>query len=214
MPPARVSVINNSIVFKSSGKGPLRRLREEFGADERTLVMLSVAMFRPEKNQRELIELCTLLPKDLDWQLWFAGDGPTLGACVHRVEELNLTRHIRFLGFTPDPGAAYAGADLAVHASTSEALSNFLIEAQAHGLPCVAYEAQGNGECIIPSRTGFIVRQGDRRAFVEAILSLAAEPPENRAARSKLARSFARESFDETRQIDAYLELFAKLRAG
>ena len=34
-------------------------------------------MFRPEKNQRELIELCSLLPGYLDWQLWLGGEGVT-----------------------------------------------------------------------------------------------------------------------------------------
>jgi hypothetical protein len=37
---------------------------------------------------------------------------------------------------------------LAVLASQSESLSNFLIEAQLHGLPAVAYDIVGVGECF------------------------------------------------------------------
>jgi len=210
----KVSVINNSVVFKrGSTAAPARDLRPAHGADKDTFVMLSVAMFRPEKRQRELIELCTLLPQDLDWQLWLAGDGPCLADCVKRAEELNLSKRIRFLGWSADPTDAYACANVAVHASVSEALSNFLIEAQFHGLPCVAYEAQGNGECMEPGRTGYIVHQGDRHGFIQALLALYAENAEARQARSHLARSFARNTFNESRQVQSYLDLFEKLRA-
>jgi len=212
LPPSKVSVIANSIVFnRPASTTPRRDLRAENGAEPDTFVMLSVAMFRPEKRQRELIELCTLLPKDLDWQLWFAGDGPCLADCVKKADDLNLSKHIRFLGWSSDPSDAYAAANVAVHASVSEALSNFLIEAQSHGLPCVAYEAQGNGECMEPGRTGFIVRQGDRQAFIQALLSLASETTEARKARAHLARSFARNTFNESRQVQSYLDLFDRL---
>jgi glycosyltransferase involved in cell wall biosynthesis len=211
LPPAQVSVINNSIVFRRPSTTTRRDLRAEHDATPTTFVMLSVAMFRREKRQAELIELCTLLPKDLDWQLWLAGDGPCLAECVKKADDLNLSKRIRFLGWSADPSDAYAAANVAVHASVSEALSNFLIEAQSHGLPCVAYEAQGNGECMEPGRTGFIVRQGDRPSFIEALLSLAAENNEARQARSQLARSFARNTFNESRQIQSYLDLFESL---
>jgi len=211
LPASKVSVIANSIVFRRPSASASRDLRAEHGVEPDTFVMLSVAMFRPEKRQRELIELCTLLPKDLDWQLWFAGDGPCLSDCVKKVDDLNLSKRIRFLGWSSDPSDAYAAANVAVHASVSEALSNFLIEAQSHGLPCVAYEAQGNGECMEPGRTGFIVRQGDRQAFIQALLSLASESAEARSARAHLARSFARNTFNESRQVQSYLDLFESL---
>jgi glycosyltransferase involved in cell wall biosynthesis len=98
-----------------------------------------------------------------------------------------------------------------VHASWSEALSNFLIEAQAHGLPFVAYEAQGIGECGLPGRTAWPIARGDRDAFRAAIRHWLNESPATRAAAAAAARRFARETFDPARQVAAYLDLFARL---
>jgi glycosyltransferase involved in cell wall biosynthesis len=152
----KISVIHNPLVFPPVADGESAEstaratLRSNHGATARTTVLLNVAMFRPEKNQAELITSAATLPADFDWQLWLAGDGPARAACEALSTRLSLTKRVKFLGFLRDPSAVYAAADLAVHASRSESLSNFLIEAQAHGLPAVAYEAQGIGECFLP----------------------------------------------------------------
>lgn len=209
---SRLSTIANSLVFRApAGDEERRRIRQEHGAGPATVVLLNVGMFRPEKRQRELIGLCTLLPRHLDWQLWLAGDGPELSRCVRLAGELNLSSRVRFPGWQADPGALYAGADLAVHASTTESLSNFLIEAQGAGLPCVAYAARGNSECMVPGRTGHVIAKDDRQGFCAAICELAAENADARAVRSRLARAHALANFDEARQVDAYLRLFQSL---
>jgi glycosyltransferase involved in cell wall biosynthesis len=120
---------------------------------------------------------------------------------------------VRFLGFHRDPSPLYAAADVAVHASWSEALSNFLIEAQAHGLPAVAYDAQGIRECFVPDQTGWAIARNDRAAFRTALGQLIAKPADARAVRATAARTFARTTFDPARQVAAYLDLFATLLA-
>lgn len=214
LPGDKISVIHNSLVFPAEAS--LTRnaaLRAQHGAAPTTTVLLNVAMFRPEKNQRELVEIATGLPPGLDWQLWLAGDGPARPACEALVHRLNLTARVRFLGFHRDPSPLYAAADLAVHASWSEALSNFLIEAQAHGLPVVAYDAQGNRECFEPDHTGWTVARNDRAAFRATLSRLIAEPTNVRAARATAARAYARTTFDPARQVAACLALFARLTA-
>ena len=219
LPAEKISVIHNSLVFppaSSVGGVPPPRsrtsaLRTQHHATPATTIFLNVAMFRPEKNQRELIEIAATLPPVLDWQLWLAGDGPARPACEALAAKLNLTDRVRFLGFHRDPSPLYAAADIAVHASWSEALSNFLIEAQAHGLPAVAYDAQGIRECFVPDRTGWVIARDDRTAFRTALAHLIAEPAAARAARSAEARAYARTTFDPARQVAAYLDLFTRL---
>ncbi|MBI4624498.1 MAG: glycosyltransferase [Verrucomicrobia bacterium] len=213
----KIAVIYNSLVFppdalvEGTRSSPRESLRAHYGAGAATCVMLCVAMFRPEKNQRELVEIVAGLSPDLDWHLWLAGDGPARASCERLAANLNLTARVRFLGFHHDPSPLYAAADLAVHASWSEALSNFLIEAQAHGLPVVAGEAQGIRECFIPGRTGWAIPRGDHAAFRAALTARIAEPPGIRAACAAAARTYARETFDPARQVAAYLDLFARL---
>lgn len=215
VPPDKIAVIHNSLVFPAisadSAAASRAALRAQHHASPATLVLLCVAMFRPEKKQRELIEIAAGLPPHLDWQLWLAGDGPARVECEHLAASRQLGGRVKFPGFVNDPSTLYAAADVAVHASASESLSNFFIEAQAHGLPCVAYDAQGIAETFVPGRTGWVIPRDDHTAFRAAIERLAASPGPERAARSAEARAFARATFDPARQVAAYLDLFARL---
>ncbi len=208
---ARVSVIHNALVFQDSSQGRDTGLRGRLGAGPATTVLLSVGMFRPEKNQGDLIRIAAGFPQGWDWQLWLAGDGPRRAPCERLARRLGLAGRVRFVGYQADPGALYRAADVAVHASREEALSNFIIEAQAHGLPAVVCRALGMQECFVPGLTGWMVEQGDFDGFRRALALLASEAPEERAARAAEARAFARASFDPRRQVAAYTGLFESL---
>lgn len=221
LPADRVSVIHNALVFPADAAPPAPgsprpeaalRLRTELGAGPATTVLLCVGMFRPEKNQRALIEAAARLPADADWRLWFAGEGPARAECEALAARLGMADRVRFLGFQSDPRPAYAAADLAVLASRAESLSNFLIEAQAHGLPVVAARATGVDECIRPGITGELVPPDDPAAFAAALAPFLASPA-RRAEAGRLAAAFAREAFAPTARAAEYLALFARLRA-
>ena len=80
-PQVRDQVPNHVVGPQDRGLGGGERsLRTAHGASPATTIFLNVAMFRPEKNQRELVEIAAGLPIDLDWQLWLAGDGPARAA--------------------------------------------------------------------------------------------------------------------------------------
>lgn len=213
----RIHVIYNSLVFApepAGGAGAAARagLRARHGATAETVVLLCVAMFRPEKNQRALIETVSALPRSVDYQLWLAGDGPARPGCEALVDRLGLRDRVKFVGFNADPAPLYAAADIGVHASWSDALSNFVIEAQAHGLPVVVYDSQGMRECCLPGRTGWVVPRDDHASFRARLAALVDEPDPERRARGAEARAFARARFDPAAQVSAYLQLFQSLR--
>ena len=207
LPGGKITVIPNSLVFPERTLARDAALRRQHDANDRTCVLLDVAMFRPEKNQRELIAIAAALPTDFKWQLWLAGDGSARRSCERLACSLGVDTKVKFLGLVRDPTPLYAAADVAVHASRSESLSNFLIEAQAHGLPAVAYAAQGIDECMLPGETGAVIPRDDQEAFRQAIRRFTKPDP----ARSERARTFARTTFDPQRQVQAYLDLFARL---
>jgi glycosyltransferase involved in cell wall biosynthesis len=199
----RITVIHNSIVFPPVA--PLQRneaLRTKMEAGPTTIVFLDVAMFRPEKNQRDLVEIAAKLPLGLKWQLWFVGDGPSRAACERLVAQKNLGHRVKFLGFHADPTPFYAAADLAAHTSLSESLPNFLIEAHAHGLMSVAYDVGG-----VRETGGAVVPSGSRDAFLARLQPLLFDPA-LRAKEAAAAQARARENFDPQRQLQAYLDLF------
>jgi len=214
LPPDRVSVIHNALVFPPADAAPVRddALRARLGAGPGTCVLVCVGMFRPEKNQRALIRIAAALGHDADWQLWLAGDGPTRTACEALAKHLGIADRVKFLGFLADPTPLYRAADLAVLASQAESLSNFLIEAQAHGLPAVACAAGGVGECLRDGVSGHVVPPDNDDAFLAALRPLMTDP-DLRDRAGQAARAFARDAFAPDRQAHAYLDLFARLRA-
>ena len=211
IPASKVTVIHNSLLRFTDESAPRNNaLRRYHGANPTTAVMLNVAMFRPEKNQRELIELCAKLPGYLDWQLWLAGDGPARKKCERLAHDLGLGSRVRFLGYQPDPTQLYLASDLALLASQSESLSNFLIEAQLHGLPAVAYDIVGVGECFVPDKSGFLIANHDHTAFVAALDRLIRQPADRRRF-AQQGREHAQANFVPERQVQAHLTLFREL---
>lgn len=211
IPAHKITVIHNAILrFTDATAERNHALRRYHGANPSTVVMLNVAMFRPWKNQRELIEICSRLPGYLDWQLWFAGDGPTRKKCERLAHDLGLAGRVKFLGYQPEPVPLYLAADLAVLTSQSESLSNYLIEAQLHGLPAIAYDIVGVGECFAPDKSGILIRNQDQAAFISAIDRLIREPALRRRY-SEHARRHAHAHFVPERQVKAHLALFQNL---
>ncbi|HEX2100785.1 MAG TPA: glycosyltransferase [Candidatus Synoicihabitans sp.] len=211
--PTRVTVIHNSLVFPPTGPSARNEaLRAAHGAGPDTIVLLCVAMFRPEKNQRALIEIVRGLPESIDWRLWLAGDGPARIACEALATQAGLDARVRFCGWMADPTALYHAADLAVLTSTRESLSNFLIEAQAHGLPVVASVARGVAEAFAPNESGYLVAAGDTEGFRQRLVTLATDHAHRRQMGAR-ARNYAREHFSPERQLQAYLDLFEALRS-
>ena len=211
LPSPKITVIHNPALRSHDADGARNSaLRKYYGANPNTVVMLNVAMFRKWKNQRELIEICSKLPGYLDWQLWFAGDGPTRKKCERLAHDLGLGGRVRFLGYQPDPTPLYLASDLALLASQSESLSNFLIESQLHGLPAVAYDIVGVGECFTPGLSGYLIKNGDQADFIASLDKLI-RAPALRKAFSDASRRHARDNFTAERQIQAHLSLFTQM---
>lgn len=211
IPAHKITVIHNPVLRSHSVDSPRNdALRRFHGANPSTVVLLNVAMFRPEKNQRELIEICSKLPGYLDWQLWLAGTGVERKRCERLAHDLGLGGRVRFLGYQPDPSPLYLASDLAVLASQSESLSNFLIEAQLHGLPAIAYDIVGVGECFAPSQSGVLLENQNQAGFVDTLDRFIREPALRRRY-SDAARQHARVNFTPEQQIKAHLALFTSL---
>jgi glycosyltransferase involved in cell wall biosynthesis len=214
LPAHKITVIHNPVLRPFDEAAPRNlALRRYHSANQSTVVLLNVAMFRPEKNQRELIEICAKLPGYVDWQLWLAGEGAARSRCERLARDLGLGARVKFLGYQSDPTPLYEAADLGVLASQSESLSNFLIETQLHGLPAVAYEIVGVGECFVPGRSGYLIANRDQSAFVAALDRLIREPA-LRQRFSDQARRHARANFVPEHQIEAHLNLFRELTSG
>ncbi|MBK1877405.1 glycosyltransferase [Pelagicoccus mobilis] len=174
-----------------------------------TLHLVSISMFRPQKKQIRLIRICSQLPKDLNWKLTLAGDGPTRSACQAEAQRLGLADRIHFPGLLKDPRSLYADADIAVHTSDQESLPNFLVEAQMSGIPVIAYDVNGVGETFLDQQSGYLIPHRDEAAFLQALQKLATDQ-DLQVQMSETARTHAQKNFSLKSQIQAYYRLLSR----
>ncbi|HEY5553020.1 MAG TPA: glycosyltransferase [Opitutaceae bacterium] len=169
--------------------------------------ILCIAMFRKEKGHFDLIEICSRLPRTPEWHLDLVGEGTERAACEARVRELGIADCVTFHGWARDPAPFYRRAAVAVLASRRESLPNFLVEAQSAGIPVVAYDVGGCGECFADGSSGLLIAPGDEAAFRAALSSLLSNPA-RRTAMARTARDRAATLFDPGRSVRAHLEFF------
>jgi glycosyltransferase involved in cell wall biosynthesis len=84
------------------------------------------------------------------------------------------------------------------------------MEAAAMGLPVVATAIRGCRQVVDDGRTGLLVARQDARALAAAIGRLASDPA-RRSAMGQAARAKAVQEFDQRRQIDITLAVYADL---
>ncbi|MFC3651177.1 glycosyltransferase family 4 protein [Dyella humi] len=144
-------------------------LRESWGVDADTPVVLYVGRIAPEKNLELAVEtfraIQQVAPKAR--YVW-VGDGPARAALQGAHPDF------LFVGVKRDEtlAAHYASADLFPFPSLSETFGNVILEALAAGLPVVAYAEGAAREHLVDGVNGFRIASGEGRAFTAAAVTL------------------------------------------
>jgi glycosyltransferase involved in cell wall biosynthesis len=140
-------------------------------------VVFSAAMFRRDVKTEGLtwvIRACGELYRR-GHPLWLviAGDGKEKEK-LKRLADKYLPQRVRFVGRI-DRGEMYryySAGDLFVFPGIRESLGMVFLEAQACGLPVVAFDNAGVPEAVNDGVTGLLVPAFDAKAFEEAIARL------------------------------------------
>jgi glycosyltransferase involved in cell wall biosynthesis len=124
-----------------------------------------------------------------------AGDGKARPELEAHARETGFRIH--FLGVVAhtDMGAIYNAADLFMFPGLREPIGMVYLEAQACGLPVVAFRNKGIPDVVRDGETGFLVPTLDRELFVERLRSLTTDT-ELRKSLGHAAVSFIRENHD------------------
>ncbi len=175
-------------------------------------VLCCVAHFVPGKNQTALLRIFKASRSCHAATLVLAGDGPTRPHCEHVARELGLSSRVRFLGQTESIEDVLAASDLLVSAALRESLPNIVVEAQAAGLPVIAFDTAGTSEAMLPGSSGLIIPQGDETAFAEALDELLNDN-DRRASFAEKAREYARDRFDPAAVFSQFQDAVVGLEA-
>lgn len=103
------------------------------------LVIGHIGRFHFQKNHRFLLSVFQELQKiNADYELLLVGQGELMEEIRSLAEQMNIERHVHFLGLRDDIAKLFQAMDVFVFPSVFEGLPLVLLEAQANGVPVVA----------------------------------------------------------------------------
>jgi len=218
LPPSRVGYVAPGIqpgAFEFD-QGAGNRTRSEWQV-ENAPVVLSAAMFRPGVKTRGLewvINACAdLARKGMALYLMIAGDGKGRTRLM-RLAERRLAGRARFVGKIPreEMYRFYSAGDIFAFPGIRESLGMVYLEAQACGIPVVAFENGGIPEVVKNGETGFLTPAFAPGPFLGAIETLL-ERESQRKAMGQAARTYVAEYHDLDKNyagVEEMLERVAK----
>jgi len=146
-------------------------------------------------------------------RLRILGDGPLTAELQSQARALGLQSSVQWLAPTAQVQAQYREAAVFVLPSRYEGMPLALLEAQALGVPAVAFDCPTGPAEIINAATGIIVPPGDTQALADALLRLLADAPlRHRMGQAAIARSGA--VFSPVQNVQQWTALVRRVAAG
>jgi glycosyltransferase involved in cell wall biosynthesis len=162
----KLVVINNPLDVDK-----INRMKKDYIScifEKRKINLLAVGGLRYQKGFDLLLKSFSLLDKN--FHLFIIGEGKEKTNLKKLAKELKIENRVHFLGFQFNPYKFMSKADLLVISSRYEGFPNVVLEANACGLPVVAFDCPGGTKEIIKNgKNGFLVKCGDINALAKAI---------------------------------------------
>lgn len=174
--------------------------------------IIAVGRLEWEKGYSRLINVWKIVStKHPDWQLDIFGEGEmenVIRIFIKKSGVKNITIH----KFTSNISIEYANSSICLLTSYFEGFSLVLLEAQRHGVPCVAFDCPFGPRSIInDSYSGFLVHNGDIRVYADRVCRLI-EDENLRKQFSKVGIEHAK-TFDINNIIQKWKSLFEDITA-
>lgn len=174
-PAGRIVVVENGIDterFRPDVEGR-RRVRHEWGVDDRERLIGLVARLDVMKDHRNFLQACALLAAQrTDLRFVCVGDGPV----AYRDElqalagQLKIADRLIWAGPREDMPAVYSALDVASSSSFGEGFSNAIGEAMACGIPCAVTDVGDSARIV--GELGEVAPPRDSHALASAITRL------------------------------------------
>lgn len=203
LPRRKIVVIGNALpdaAFLEKDAVPPRQIG--------TLRVGMIARMNAEyKNHRIFLRAARLTAEKIaNIEFILVGDGPLRCDLEHEAHVLGLGHRVRFLGDRRDVTAVLRSLDLSIIPSSSESLSNVMLESMAAGVPVIATSVGGNIELAADERA-FLVPPGNEHALAQAIIRLCTNPQLSSETATR-ARQFVRQNFGAEQICQQYLDLY------
>ena len=180
-PPERINIINYGMdlsPFQRVSPKAKNNIRRELLIGPHAPVISLVGRVNRDKGQLEMITaMRTVVKTHPTAKLFIVGDGPAMNECREKVDTLQLTEAVLFLGQRNDITEILSASDLiTVPSMWHEGFGFVALEAIAAGRPVVAFNSGGLRNTVIHSKTGLLVKQGDVEGLAKAVTELLGDP--------------------------------------
>lgn len=184
--------------FKPSGCDP--SARDQYGLKDKKVLLGVATAWGPRKGWRDYIRLSQELPNDYKIVM--------VGVTEKQAKELpeNILA-IRRTESVEQLADLYSMADVVLNLSDEESFGLTSAEGFACGTPSIVYNCTASPELITPN-TGIVIEKGDRKALVEAIITITSKGKEYY---SYNCRNRAIECYDKNKNYQQYIELYNEL---
>lgn len=183
-----------------------KRVRASLGVRPEALLVGTVGMCRPEKNQEVLLTMMRRLRvARVDVHLVIAGDGPLRAALERRAVELEVADRVHFMGAIEDVRPVLAALDVFLLPSSAvESFSNAALEAMSMGRPVILSNIGGAREMIHDGVEGYVVNPAELAARLPAIVTALYADPRKRRQMGVAARNRAVTCFSVPAMVAGY----------
>jgi glycosyltransferase involved in cell wall biosynthesis len=165
--PSSVTVIYNPVDLELVAESVLQT--DIPWSDKQEIQFLCVGRLYPVKGYDRLLRIVSTL-SDFPYRLTIVGDGPLRQELEQLSLSLKIDSRVHFLGIQENPFKFMVNADCLLMSSYYEGLPNVVLEANACGLPVIAFNAAGGiGEIITEGLNGWLVDDGDEDEFAEKL---------------------------------------------
>lgn len=179
--------------------------------DGRAINVASVGTLMWRKDlEHALVGIRQAVDKGADLRFDVVGDGPDRQHVRYTVDDLRLSDRVSLLGRLPPGRVAEVlrRADVFLHTSSAEGISNAVLEAMASGLPVITTDAGGMREAVRDGIDGFVVPVRGTDEVARSLVALTADGE----LRRRMGASARARIVDEFR-LDQQIELFRELLA-
>jgi glycosyltransferase involved in cell wall biosynthesis len=131
------------------------------------------------ENKHKRIDriLCSLSEiANKNWRLTILGDGPDKLSLMALSHELGLDGKVNFTGWLDNPWDFVQSASALLFTSETEGFGIVLAEAISRGVAVIAMNCKyGPEDIIVNGENGFLVKEGDVKAFTEILQKIVAD---------------------------------------
>ncbi|NEN23416.1 glycosyltransferase [Cryomorpha ignava] len=173
--PSKVRLINYAYRFENYPEPKIESLFAISRDFPCSLRLVTVSRFIPCKRYGLLISVIkALVDKQLDVKLLILGGGPLEPELKAQVKDLELERHVFFIGFTREAITYMAAADVVVHTSDSEASNSVIKEAGILEKLIIACADVGDFDDYIENgENGFLIsKENTEQELTELLLKI------------------------------------------